>query len=82
MTSDFCMKLLYQWILPVAFIAIGIAIFTGVMLPNLPSGTGLRLMLGLITVMLGIHRFVASRVKLSDRRPYGGDRTRPWEDSK
>lgn len=73
------MGILTRWILPVAFMAIGIAIFAGWLLPGLPSQYGLRIMLGMVALLLGIHRFVASRTTASPRRHYGGERHKPWE---
>ena len=73
------MGILTRWILPVAFVAIGIAIFTGWLLPELPNRYGLRIMLGLVALLLGVHRFVASRTVSASRRRYGGQRHQPWE---
>lgn len=75
------MSFVSRWLLPVAFVAIGIAVLTGALLPNLPAGTGIRLMVGIVAVLLGVHRYVASRsVAPRARRPYGGERRNPWED--
>lgn len=66
--------------MPVAFVAIGIAIMTGAMLPQLPEGTMLRPVMGIVVMLIGIHRFVVSRVRAAPReRPFGGDRPRPWD---
>lgn len=74
------MELLTRWILPIAFGAVGIAIFAGWIIPVLPNNAGLRIMLGLVAILLGVHRFVASRTMTKqDRRRYGGERNRPWE---
>lgn len=74
------MRLVYRWLLPVAFIGIGIAVLAGLLLPNLPAGTGIRPMVGIVAILLGVHRFVASRtVAHSSRRVYGGERRKPWE---
>jgi hypothetical protein len=72
--------ILTRWVLPIALVAVGIAIFAGWMFPRLPEPSGLRLMLGMVSVLLGVHRFVASRsTTQSGRRRFGGDRPRPWE---
>jgi hypothetical protein len=76
------MQFLTRWILPVAFVAIGIAIFSGWLLSEIPKQTYLRPILGAVAVLLGVHRYVASRVgpRAPQRRRYGGERHRPWED--
>jgi hypothetical protein len=74
------MRMLSQWILPIAMGAVGIAIFTGLLLRELPDSTGLRPLLGIVTVLLGVHRFVAARMKRDDgERRFGGGVRRPWE---
>ena len=73
------MPLLNRWVLPIAFAAIGIAIFTGTLFPRLPSGSGLRTLLGLVVILLAVHRFVASRTRPPPARRFGGGRNRPWE---
>ena len=74
------MTILTRWILPIAFVAVGIAILAGWMFPQLPEPSGLRLVLGIVAVMLGVHRFVASRTtSRASRRRFGGRRPRPWE---
>jgi hypothetical protein len=74
------MTILMQWILPIAFVAVGIAILAGWMFPQLPAMSGLRLVLGIVALLLGVHRFVASRsVSRESRRRFGGERQRPWE---
>ena len=61
--------------------AIGIAILTGSILDKLPNGTLLRPLLGIVVILLGVHRFVAGRIDASaaQRRRFGGERNRPWE---
>jgi hypothetical protein len=77
------MQVFFRWILPITLVGIGIAIFSGLLLRELPAGSGLRLMLGLICALLGVHRFVASRsVRSPGRRRYGGGFHRPWEHDK
>jgi hypothetical protein len=68
--------------LPITFVVIGIAIFAGLFLDAIPSQTGLRPILGMVSVMLGVYRFAASRMptRPSDRRRFGGQRKRPWEE--
>lgn len=69
-----------RWVLPIAMIAIGIAILSGALLTNLPGQTALRVMIGVVAILLGIHRFVAARMaRPDDRRRFGGERRRPWE---
>lgn len=74
------MRVLSQWILPIAMGVIGIAIFTGLILRDLPASTGLRPIIGMVAILLGAHRFVVSRIKQSDEeRRFGGSSRRPWE---
>ena len=42
------MTILPRWILPIAFVAVGIAILAGWMLPQLQGYSGLRLVLGIV----------------------------------
>ncbi|MFZ5434655.1 MAG: hypothetical protein ACOZB3_12885 [Calditrichota bacterium] len=75
------MSILSRWVLPIAFAGIGIAILSGMILRTIPADTGLRPILGIVVILMGVHRFVAARsMKKSDRRPYGGERQKPWED--
>jgi len=74
------MGLLVRWVLPIAFVAIGIAVLFGWILRDLPPSSGLRLMIGVVVILLGVHRFVASRTASRDRRRFGGERDRPWEE--
>ncbi len=76
------MQLFSRWILPIAMMAIGIAIFSGFLFPTLPNGAVLRFMFGMVAFLLGVLRFVAVRSvrrKPEDRRRFGGERKRPWE---
>jgi len=74
------MTILPRWILPIAFVAVGIAILAGWMLPQLQGYSGLRLVLGIVALLLGVHRFLASRTgSRGSRRRFGGGRQRPWE---
>jgi uncharacterized membrane protein YfcA len=76
------MKLFIGWIMPIAFVIIGIAITTGFLLKQIPDDTLLRPVMGVVVILLGIHRFVVSRMPVKPReRHYGGDRTRPWDKS-
>lgn len=68
-----------RWILPVAFVLLGVMILTGTILTQIPKETGLRTIMGLTVILLGIHRFVVSRTQRSDRRRFGGEHRRPWE---
>jgi len=67
--------------MPTLILGVGIAVLFGVAFPALPQGTPLRLVLGLVIVLFGVHRFVASRygVGRPEERRFGGERTRPWE---
>jgi hypothetical protein len=77
------MHLMFRWILPIALVGIGIAVFFGLLLREMPAGTGLRFMLGLICVLLGVYRFAAARTERpASRRRYGGSFHRPWENDK
>ncbi len=78
------LKILLQWAMPILFAGVGIAVLTGLLLPQLPKASGLRPMLGLIVILIGLHRFVVSRYTQgpTDRRRYGGDTDRPWEKDK
>ena len=72
--------ILMHWILPIALVAVGIAILAGWMFPQLPEPSGLRPVLGIVAVLLGVHRFLASRTtSRANRRRFGGERPRPWE---
>ena len=76
------MQVFSRWVLPIAMIAVGIAIFSGFLLPALPNGNTLRFMFGVVAVLLGVLRFFAARSVRSgqeDRRRFGGERKRPWE---
>lgn len=76
------MQILSRWVLPVAFVGIGSAILFGLLFPAIPASTGLRPILGIVVILMGVHRFVASRsAQPRDRRPYGGERRKPWEKS-
>jgi hypothetical protein len=70
-----------RWILPIVIIAVGIAIFTGMILPQIPRETGLRPLLGIVVALFGVYRFAAARMPRPDaeRRRFGGERMRPWE---
>ena len=74
------MQVISRWVLPIAMVAVGIAILSGLLLRELPRDTGLRPILGLVAVLLGAHRFVAARSGIrDDDRRFGGERRRPWE---
>jgi hypothetical protein len=75
------MRIIISWVLPVAFLVIGIAILTGLIFKEIPEGTFLRPVIGMVVILLGVHRFVASRMSIapSERRRFGGGRQRPWE---
>ncbi|MCB9366863.1 MAG: hypothetical protein H6508_06785 [Calditrichaeota bacterium] len=69
-----------RWILPVSFLIIGILILTGDLLQQLPKETGLRPIMGIVVILLGVHRFVVSRTPKPLDRRFGGEHRRPWED--
>jgi hypothetical protein len=76
------MKLITHWILPIFLVLIGLAIMSGNLIAQIPEGTLLRPIMGIVVILLGVHRFVASRIKHQPRdRRFGGDRNRPWESS-
>jgi hypothetical protein len=76
------MQLIVRWVLPIAFLAIGIAILTGLIFQQIPEHTYLRQVMGMVVILLGVHRFIVSRMvsKPAERRRFGGERKRPWED--
>ena len=77
------MKMIIGWVMPVSFVVIGIAIMTGILFTKIPDGTLLRPVMGLVVILIGIHRFVVSRKSVSPReRRYGGERPRPWDEPK
>ena len=74
------MRTLMHWVLPIVMVAVGIAIFTGSILRQIPRHTGLRPLLGTVVLLFGIYRFAASRIPRGpDHRRYGGEVRRPWE---
>jgi hypothetical protein len=74
------MRILMHWVLPIVLVAVGIAIFTRSILPQIPRQAGLRPLLGIVVLLFGVYRFVAARMPRSaDRRRYGGEVQRPWE---
>lgn len=74
------MSALLRWVLPIAILAVGIAIFTGTLLTLIPRGTGLRTLLGLVVILFAIYRFVAARIpQAPSKRRFGGEFRRPWE---
>ena len=74
------MRTLMHWVLPIVLVAVGIAIFAGGILLQIPRQSGLRPLLGAVVVLFGIYRFVMARTpKGPDRRRYGGEVRRPWE---
>ena len=68
------MRLLHL-ILPLFFLAFGTGILFGWIFPGLPRGTGMREMLGFVTLLFGLYRGVAFlSARPAPRRPYGGFR--------
>ncbi len=61
--------------LPILFLVFGAGILLGWIFPGLPEGTGMRPMLGLVTILFGLYRgSVFLFVPPEKRRPYGGQR--------
>lgn len=73
--------MLTRWILPIGFVLLGILILTGNLLQQVPSETGLRTIMGIVVILLGVHRFVAARAVKPQERRFGGEHRRPWEDN-
>jgi hypothetical protein len=76
------MNILTRWLLPISMMGIGIAVLMGAILPDLPGLSSLRVMVGLVAILLGVHRFAAVRLARpqgDSRRRYGGEAPRPWE---
>lgn len=70
------MRLLYLG-LPIFFFVLGIGILTGWIFPGLPPGSGMRPMLGIVTILFGLYRVaVFLFTPPQKRRPYGGFRER------
>jgi hypothetical protein len=68
------MRLLHL-IIPVFFLAFGAGILLGWIFPGMPQGTGMREMLGIVTVLFGLYRGAAFFfAPPAPRRPYGGFR--------
>jgi hypothetical protein len=62
-------------ILPLFFLAFGAGILFGWIFPGLPRGTGMREMLGFVTLLFGLYRGAAFlSAPPVPRRPYGGFR--------
>ncbi len=75
------MSFVLRWVLPIVVFAVGIAIFTGAILPQIPARTGLRALLGIVITLFAVYRFAVARTpRAPAHRRFGGDRTRPWED--
>lgn len=63
--------------LPIFFLVMGTGILAGWIFPGLPPGTGMRPMLGVVTVLFGLYRGVVFLLAPPPpRRPYGGFRDR------
>ncbi len=61
--------------LPILFLVFGVGILVGWIFPGLPEGTGMRPMLGLVTILFGLYRgSVFLFAPPEKRRPYGGRR--------
>ncbi|NIO27859.1 MAG: hypothetical protein GTO29_04805 [Candidatus Latescibacteria bacterium] len=68
---------LLRLVLAVLFLSVGIGILAGWILPGLPEGSGMRPMLGIVTILFGLYRGVIFFfVPPQKRRPYGGFRKR------
>ena len=57
----------YRIPIAIGFVTLGIAILFGWLFPQIPSSTGLRLILGLVVIMMGIYRFVSGGGAYSNR---------------
>jgi uncharacterized membrane protein YfcA len=73
------MQIIMRWVVPIVLLAVGIAIFSGGILKQIPSATGLRPLLGIVVILFAIYRFAAVRTPRAPERRFGGERTRPWE---
>jgi uncharacterized membrane protein YfcA len=75
------MQILMKWVAPIAFAAVGIAVYGGLILKAIPGQTGLHQTFGVVIVLFGVYRFVAARIakRANPRRRFGGGRSRPWE---
>lgn len=61
--------------IPILFLIFGVGILLGWIFPGLPERTGMRPMLGWVTILFGLYRgSVFLFVKDEKRRPYGGHR--------
>lgn len=70
-------------ILPIFFLVLGIGILTGWIFPGLPPGSGMRPMLGIVTILFGLYRgAVFLFAPPQKRRPYGGFRKQFLRDMK
>jgi hypothetical protein len=66
---------LFHFILPFFFLALGVGILCGWIFAGLPKGTGMREMLGLVTILFGVYRgALLIFAPPAPRRPYGGFR--------
>jgi len=64
-------------ILGVLFVGIGIAVWVGVLFPALPEAGYLRLMIGLVLVLMGVHRCGLAFYP-GPRSRHPGPRNRQW----
>ncbi|MBK6910672.1 MAG: hypothetical protein IPK53_14435 [bacterium] len=71
--------MLVRWLLPLAFVVLGVLILSGTILKQIPRETGLRTIIGVVVILMGVHRFVASRMPRGEHRRYGGSYRRPWD---
>lgn len=51
---------IWRWLMSVLFVGIGAAIWYGWLFPQIPSQTGLRFLLGMVMILLGIYRLLSS----------------------
>ena len=74
---------LFHLILPIFFLAFGIGILFGWIFPGLPAGSGMRPMLGIVTILFGLYRgAIFLFVPPQKRRPYGGFREHFLKDTR
>lgn len=71
--------MIVRWLLPIAFVVVGILILTGTILKEIPRETGLRTIMGIVVILIGVHRFVVSRTPRNEHRRFGGSYRRRWD---
>jgi hypothetical protein len=65
----------FRLILSIFFLVLGILLLAGLIFPGLPEESGIRVMLGIVSILFGLYRGVIFFfVPPQKRRPYGGPR--------